>query len=94
MSLLNASLTWSSRNAESPNSSSQTGEHKEVARRIRPSPAVAATVLLPILVLGFASKPPLKQTGFLQDYIKLEPVDDNFHALHLTEAKDVFGLHR
>ena len=46
---------------------------------IRPSAAVAvATFLLPCLVLGCASKPPLKEGGFLEDYSKLQPVDDSF----------------
>jgi hypothetical protein len=45
--------------------------------RIRPSWAIATTFLIALLILGCAKKPPLKQTGFLEDYSKLEPVNDN-----------------
>jgi hypothetical protein len=45
--------------------------------RTRPSFALAATFLVPWFILGGARKPPLKRTGFLEDYSKLEPVNDN-----------------
>lgn len=50
--------------------------------------AVVATLLVTLPVLGCAKKPPLQQSGFLEDYSKLQPVNDTTMRYISPELKN------